>query len=318
MVQGKAVVITGGGRGIGRAVALHLGKAGARLVVNDYGVTVDGREPNSVVAEEVAAEIRTAGGDAVAHGGDVSRMADVEALVGLALRVYGRLDGIVCVAGILRDRMIFNMTEEEWDDVIAVHLKGHFACFKYATQIMRQQRFGSIVAFTSGAGLEGSPGQPNYAAAKAGVVGLVRSTALAMAKYNVRVNAVSPRAETRMADVANQSPFQLKGRMAYRPEDVAPVVEFLLSDRSAHITGQVYTSAGGLVARWKHPVEERTVYCEEGWTAEKLEIVHDSQLGMDELRRFAKLGLPRLSAVQTAGQEPPAAQARPTEQDRQA
>ena len=188
----------GGGTGIGRAVSLDLAAAGAKVVVNDYGVSVDGRDPSSEPANQVVAEIRARGGQAAASPESVATMAGGRGVIDLALREFGDLHVLVCCAGILRERMIFNMTEEEWDAVIAVHLKGHFTVMQPATRHMRERKTGSIVTFTSTAGLEGSPGQPNYSAAKEGIVGLMRSTALAMAKYGVRCNAISPTADTRM------------------------------------------------------------------------------------------------------------------------
>ncbi len=198
LLERKVAVVTGGGTGIGRAVARGLAVAGAQVVVNDYGVSVDGRDPSSEPANQVVAEIRAAGGRAVASAESVATMAGGRAVVDQALREFGDLHVLVCCAGILRERMIFNMTEEEWDAVIAVHLKGHFAVMRPATAHMREKKAGSIITFTSTAGLEGSPGQPNYSAAKEGIVGLMRSTALAMAKYGVRCNAIAPTADTRM------------------------------------------------------------------------------------------------------------------------
>ena len=198
LLDGKVAVVTGGGTGIGRAVSLDLAAAGAKVVVNDYGVSVDGRDPSSEPANEVVGKIRSKGGQAVASPESVATMAGGRAVVDLALSEFGDLHILVCCAGILRERMIFNMSEEEWDAVIAVHLKGHFTVMQPATRHMREKKAGSIITFTSTAGLEGSPGQPNYSAAKEGIVGLTRSTALAMARYGVRCNAISPTADTRM------------------------------------------------------------------------------------------------------------------------
>jgi NAD(P)-dependent dehydrogenase (short-subunit alcohol dehydrogenase family) len=186
LLDGKVAIVTGGGTGIGRAVSLDLARAGAKVVVNDYGVSVDGTDPSSAPANEVVTTIRSAGGQAVASPESVATMAGGRGLVELALKEFGDLHIVVCCAGILRERMIFNMSEEEWDAVIAVHLKGHFTVMQPATRHMREKRAGSIITFTSTAGLEGSPGQPNYSAAKEGIVGLTRSTALAMARYGER------------------------------------------------------------------------------------------------------------------------------------
>ena len=275
LLDGKVAVVTGGGTGIGRAVSIGLAAAGARVVVNDYGVGVDGLDPSSEPANAVVAEIRQAGGRAV---------------VDLALQEFGDLHVLVCCAGILRERMIFNMTEEEWDAVIAVHLKGHFTVMQPATRHMREQKAGSIVTFTSTAGLEGSPGQPNYSAAKEGIVGLTRSTALAMAKYGVRCNAISPTADTRMTQ---RLPGERRSAAtATPPEAIAPVVTFLASDRARHITGQVIGVRGPEVSVYSHPAPIRTVSAPGAWTAEQLADVWDRGLGQDRLRRFDSMKIP--------------------------
>jgi len=284
LLEGKVAVVTGGGTGIGRAVALGLAAAGAKVVVNDYGVGVDGRDPSSEPANQVVAEIRAGGGRAVASPESVATMAGGRGVVELALREFGDLHIVVCCAGILRERMIFNMAEEEWDAVIAVHLKGHFTVMQPATRHMREKKAGSIITFTSTAGLEGSPGQPNYAAAKEGIVGLTRSTALAMAKYGVRCNAISPTADTRMTQ---RLPGERRAQStATPPEAIAPVVTFLASDRAAHITGQVIGVRGAEVTIYSHPAPLRTVSAAELWTAEALAGVWDRALGQDRLRRF--------------------------------
>src|SRR5689334_16958203 len=234
LLDGKVAVVTGGGTGIGRAVSIGLAAAGAKVVVNDYGVSVDGLDPSSEPANQVVAEIRKAGGQALAAPESVATMAGGRAVVDLALREWGDLHVLVCCAGILRERMIFNMTEEEWDAVIAVHLKGHFTVLRPATRHMRETKQGRIITFTSTAGLEGSPGQPNYSAAKEGIVGLTRSTALAMAKYGVTCNTISPEADTRMT---SRLPDERRAQVNAPPEGIANVVAFLASDAAAHITG---------------------------------------------------------------------------------
>ena len=285
----KVAVVTGAGNGIGRAVALGLSHAGARVVVNDYGVTVDGRAPSSAAAQAVVKEIEAFGGQAVASAESVATMAGGEAIVETALTRFGDLHVVVCCAGILRERMIFNMTEEEWDAVIAVHLKGHFTVMRPATRHMREKRRGRIVTFTSTAGLEGSPGQPNYSAAKEGIVGLTRSTALAMAKYGVTVNCISPTAETRMTERLSED---RRAQAAAPPAAVAPVVAFLASDRAAHITGQIVHVRGNQVSLWSHPAPVRAVTSREGWTPDALADVWDHGLGQDRLRRLDALGIP--------------------------
>jgi len=211
-------------------------------------------------------------------------------VVDTALRTWGDLHVLVCCAGILRERMIFNMTEEEWDAVIAVHLKGHFTVMQPATRHMRERRAGCIITFTSTAGLEGSPGQPNYSAAKEGIVGLTRSTALAMARYGVRCNAISPTADTRMTQ---RLPGERRAvATATPPEAIAPVVTYLASDRGAHITGQVVGVRGNEVTLYSHPAPLRQLTSREPWTAEALAEVWDRALGQDRLRRFDALGIP--------------------------
>jgi NAD(P)-dependent dehydrogenase (short-subunit alcohol dehydrogenase family) len=290
LLDGKVAVVTGGGTGIGRAVSLDLARAGASVVVNDYGVSVDGRDPSSEPANEVVAAIRSAGGQAVASPESVATMAGGRAVVELALREFGDLHIVVCCAGILRERMIFNMSEEEWDAVIAVHLKGHFTVMQPATRHMREKKSGSIITFTSTAGLEGSPGQPNYSAAKEGIVGLTRSTALAMARYSVRCNAISPTADTRMTQ---RLPGERRGlATATPPEAIGPVATFLASDRAAHITGQIVGVRGTEVTVYAHQAPLRTATSIEPWSPERLAEVWDRALGQDRLRRFDALQIP--------------------------
>ena len=292
LLDGRVAAVTGAGNGIGRGVALALAAAGAAVVVNDYGVGVDGRQPSRGPAEAVVGEIAARGGRAVASVESVATMAGGQAVIDAALAAFGDLHILVCCAGILRERMIFNMSEEEWDAVLAVHLKGHFAVMRPATRHMRERRYGRIVTFTSTAGLEGSPGQPNYSAAKAGIVGLTRSTALAMAKYGVTVNTISPEAETRMTErLPDTRRAQVAGAAA-PPEAIAPVVVFLASDRAAHVTGQILHVRGDRVGVWSHPAPLRTAVRDGGWTPEALADVYDRVLGQDRLRRLDALRIP--------------------------
>ncbi len=278
-LAGKVVAVTGAGRGIGRAVALAAAAEGARVVVNDYGVSTAGDEPTSSVAEAVVKEILAAGGDAVAVADDISTMAGGQRVVDAALTSYGRLDGVVCVAGILRERMLFNMSEEEWDPVIATHLKGTFTVFRAASAVMRAQRSGTLIGFTSGAH-QGSVSQANYSAAKGGIISLVRSAALGLHKYGVSANAVAPIARTRMS--ANV-PTELTE--IGEPEDVAALVTYLLSERAreARITGQVYTIAGPKIAVWAQPRELRAAYASGGWTAEMVAEFLPGTVGVDPM-----------------------------------
>jgi NAD(P)-dependent dehydrogenase (short-subunit alcohol dehydrogenase family) len=298
LLDGKVAVVTGGGTGIGRAVSLGLAAAGASVVVNDYGVSVDGRDPSSEPANQVVGEIRGRGGKAVASPESVATMAGGRAVVELALKEFGDISILVCCAGILRERMIFNMSEEEWDAVIAVHLKGHFTVMQPATAHMRQKKAGSIITFTSVAGLEGSPGQPNYAAAKEGIVGLTRSTALAMARYGVRCNAISPTADTRMTQ---RLPGDRRAMATATPPDaIAPVAAFLASDRAAHITGQVVGVRGTEVTLFSHPAPLRTVTGSTPWTPEALAETWDRTLGQDRLRRLDAMKIAWPPAPQTS------------------
>lgn len=278
-LAGRTVAVTGAGRGIGRAVALAAAAEGARVVVNDYGVSIDGGEPAAEVAEAVVEEILAAGGEAVAVADDVSTMAGGQRIVDMALATYGRLDGVVCVAGILRERMLFNMSEEEWDPVVATHLKGTFTVFRAAAAVMRGQRAGTLIGFTSGSH-QGSVSQANYSAAKGGVISLVRSAALGLHKYGVTANAVAPVARTRMS--ANV-PMELKE--IGEPEDVAALVTYLLSDRAQQqgITGQVYTVAGPKIAVWAQPRELRAGYADEGWTPERIAEFLPGTVGVDPM-----------------------------------
>ena len=288
LLDGKVVAVTGGASGIGRAVSLGLAAAGASVVVNDYGVSVDGREPSSAPANAVVTEIEAGGGRAIASPENIATMAGGQAVVDAALNKFGDLHGVVCCAGILRERMIFNMNEEEWDAVVAVHLKGHFTVWRPATRHMRERRRGCLIGFTSTAGLEGSAGQPNYSAAKEGIVGLMRSTALAMAKYGVRAHVISPEALTRMTE---RLPGTRRGQVAAPPEGIAPVVAFLVSDRAAHLTGQIVHVRGNQVSVWSHPAPRQTATSREGWTPDALADVWDTMLGEDRLRRLDRLGI---------------------------
>jgi NAD(P)-dependent dehydrogenase (short-subunit alcohol dehydrogenase family) len=258
-LDGKAIAITGSGRGIGRAVALLCAAEGASVVINDYGVTMDGSEPQSDVADAVVGEITAAGGNAVANANSVTTMEGGASIVQSAVERFGRIDGVVCVAGILRERMLFNMSEAEWDPVIETHLKGTFTVFRAAAPIFRAQKSGSMIGFTSGA-FAASVAQANYSAAKGGIVSLVRSAAAGMHKYGVTANCIAPVAKSRMS---GQVPFGLE---MGEPEDVAPMVAFLLGDRARDVTGQVYTANGGRLAVWNQPTEVREMRTDGRWT----------------------------------------------------
>ncbi|MFJ5995840.1 SDR family NAD(P)-dependent oxidoreductase [Streptomyces sp. NPDC092370] len=293
-LAGKVVAVTGAGRGIGRAVALAAAAEGAKVVVNDYGVSVDGASPASEIAETVVKEIEAAGGGAVAVADDISTMAGGQRVVDVALASYGRLDGVVCVAGILRERMLFNMTEEEWDPVVATHLKGTFTVFRAASAVMRKQRSGTLIGFTSG-NHQGSVSQANYSAAKGGIISLVRSAALGMHKYGVTANAVAPVARTRMSAGVPMELAEIG-----EPEDVAPLVVYLLSDTAARqgVTGQVYTVAGTKIAVWAQPRELRAAYAADGWTVERIAECLPGSVGVDPMPM-----LERVAGMERAARE---------------
>jgi len=291
-LEGKAIAVTGAGGGIGRACALACAAEGARIVVADIGVGLAGEDPKSEVADAVVKEIEADGGEAVAVAEDVSKMAGGERIIGAAMDRWGRIDGVVAVAGILRERMLFNMSEDEWDAVIATHLKGHFTVFRQAAAIMRKQESGSLIGFTSGA-YAGSVAQANYSAAKGGIVSLVRSAAAGLYRYGVRANAIAPVARTRMS--ANV-PMELADMG--EPEDVAPMVVYLLSDAAKDVTGQVYTVVGGRISVWNQPAEVRTMSTEGRWKpqdiAARFEEVGQERMGLidrlDAMRQAAASG----------------------------
>ncbi|MEU8520206.1 3-oxoacyl-ACP reductase [Streptomyces sp. NBC_01216] len=259
-LEGMSAIVTGAGRGLGRAEALELARLGAAVVVNDYGRP--GRDGSGAAsaapAEGVAEEIRATGGRAVAHLGDVADFETARGLVGLAVSTFGKLDILVNNAGILRDRMVFSMSEDEWDSVVRVHLKGHFATTHFAAAHWRGRAktggsgvYGRIVNTSSEAFLAGSAGQPNYAAAKGGIVGLTTSTALALAKYGVTANAICPRARTRMTEdvfAGFAEPAAEGERDPLSPEHVAPLVGYLASPAAAGVNGQLLVVHGGMVA----------------------------------------------------------------------
>jgi NAD(P)-dependent dehydrogenase (short-subunit alcohol dehydrogenase family) len=275
-LDGRVAIVTGAGRGIGRSVALLLAREGASVVVNDLGAALDGSGSDGGPAQQVVLEIGEGGGKGVASGADICDHAAADALVRTAIEEFGRLDVLVNVAGILRDRMIFNMTEQEWDDVIRVHLKGTFNTMKFASAHWRSLRDESaqnrIINFTSVSGLHGAPGQPNYAAAKMGIVGLTYSAAHSLAKYGVTVNAVSPGAATRMTESVPTT--RRRGRITsaqeFSPDNVAPVVAYLASEQSGWISGRIVHSSGYEVALYSNPEAVIRVIGTEPWDPDDL------------------------------------------------
>ncbi|MFI7007159.1 3-oxoacyl-ACP reductase [Streptomyces sp. NPDC050145] len=281
-LKGRTAIVTGGARGLGRAEALELARLGANVVVNDFGQP--GRDGSGAAdtspAELVAQEIRAAGGDATPHTGDVADHQQAGELVQLAVDTYGQLDILVNNAGILRDRMIFSMSEDEWDSVIRVHLKGHYNTTHFAARHWRERSkttgapvYGRIVNTSSEAFLAGSAGQPNYAAAKGGIVGLTTSTALALAKYGVTANVICPRARTRMTeDVFAGFAEPEEGLDPLAPEHVAPLVGYLSSPAAANVNGQLLVVHGGIVVVVDRPrVQAKFDTAHEAFTYDELD-----------------------------------------------
>jgi NAD(P)-dependent dehydrogenase (short-subunit alcohol dehydrogenase family) len=274
MLKDRVAVVTGAARGIGREIALLLAKHGARVVVNDYGGSEAGSGGEKKPADEVVAEIAAAGGQAVPNYDSVASMAGGKSIVDTAVKTWGRIDIVVNNAGILRDRMIFNMSEEEWDAVIDTHLKGSFAVTRAAAPLMREQKSGRIINMTSTSGLVGNVGQANYAAAKLGIVGLMRVTALDMARYNVTANCISPFAWTRMigtiptATEAQQARVEKIKKMS--PAHIAPLAAYLASDDAKEISGQVFGVRGKEIMLFGHHRPVMRIHHAEGWTVERL------------------------------------------------
>ena len=274
VLKDKVAVVTGAARGIGREVAVLMARLGARVVVNDYGGSESGQGGGQAPADEVVAEIRKTGGQAVGSYDSVASMVGGQRIVQAAVDTFGRIDVVVNNAGILRDRMIFNMTEEEWDAVINTHLKGTFAVTRAAAPFMREQRSGRIINMTSTSGLVGNVGQANYAAAKLGIVGLTKVTALDMARYNVTANCISPFAWTRMIGTIPAETEAQKARVEkikkMSPAHIAPVAAFLASDLAKEVTGQVFGVRGKEIMLFGHMRPIMRVHHAEGWTVERL------------------------------------------------
>ena len=252
--EGRIAIVAGAGRGIGREHALSLAHAGASVVVNDLGGNVDGTGGDLAPAQAVVAEIVAAGGTAIANGDDVSSWEGAQRLVNAAIEYFGDLHVLVNNAGILRDRMLTNMTEEEWDGVIRVHLKGTFAPSRWAAAYWREQvKSGKtidarIVNTSSVSGIYGNPGQTNYGAAKMGIAAFTNIAALELHRYGVTVNAVAPAALTRMTEGLGPAPANDEERERRSPRWIAPIVTWLASTQSRHVTGRMFEASGSTLA----------------------------------------------------------------------
>ena len=291
LLKDKVAIVTGAGRGVGKGIARQLAEEGAKVVVVDLGVNVDGTGANQSVAEQVANEIKESGGIAVACAESVATMSGGENIIQTAIDSFGKLDIVITCAGILRDRMVFNMSEEEWDDVIAVHLKGTFTIVKNACILFRQQRSGRVITFSSTSGLYGNSGQANYGAAKDGIAGFTRVVARDMGRYGVTANAISPSASTRMTTSVPEEARTLRASRGItsgtsttlrgEPEDIAPFVTWLASDESSHVNGHVFHVTAGLVSLLNEPDPVKTIHKEGRWTLGELAKVFPATLGLE-------------------------------------
>jgi NAD(P)-dependent dehydrogenase (short-subunit alcohol dehydrogenase family) len=282
MLKGKVAVVTGAARGIGREIAMLMARHGAQVVVNDYGGSEAGSGNSRAPADDVVDEIKKAGGQAAANYDSVASMAGGQAIIKTAVDAFGRIDIVVNNAGILRDRMIFNMTEEEWDAVINTHLKGTFAVTRAAAPIMREQKSGRFINMTSTSGLIGNVGQANYAAAKLGIFGLTKATALDMGRYNVTANCISPFAWTRMIGTIPAETEAQKARVEkikkMSPAHIAPVAVFLASEAAKDVSGQVFGVRGKELMLFGHERPIMRVHSDGGWTPESLAAIFPGTL----------------------------------------
>ena len=304
-LEGKVAIVTGAGRGIGRGVAKLMAEEGASVVVCDLGGNVDGTGQDVSVAQQVVNEITEAGGKAVACTESVVTMDGGEQIVQTAIDNFGRLDIVVTCAGILRDRMVFNMTEQEWDDVIAVHLKGTFTVVKNACILFRQQRSGRVITFSSESGLVGNSGQANYGAAKSGIAGFTKVVAKDMGRYGVTANAIAPRATTRMIGSIPDSAAEIRARGGVAsisdstgddnlrdldPDSIAPFVCYLASDYAANINAQTFLVYGDSISLVSQPRPERAIWNENGhWEMDELS---------DRARNYLTADLPNPAPAQ--------------------
>lgn len=295
MLEGKVAIVTGGAAGLGRCHALELARLGARVVVNDIGAKADGSGRDESAARAVCEEIRAAGGEAVPHFGDVADWNASKAMFDTALQTFGDANIVVCNAGFLRDATLFNMSEADFDAVIRVHLKGHFCTMRHATALWRERAkagagvYGRLITTSSESALFAPPGQPNYSAAKAGIVALTMGAAQLMLKYGITANVIMPRARTRMNDAGPLAAMFQKpeeGFDTFAPENVSPLVGWLASPLAARVSGQVFVIWAKDVTVASHPRLDTKFHSPERWTVaslaeqlgphfEKLEAVKD-------------------------------------------
>ena len=274
MLENKVAVVTGAGRGIGREIALLMASKGAKVVVNDLGAELDGEGADATPAAQTASDIKRAGGEAVINGDSVADADGAQRIIEQAVDTFGRIDVLVNNAGILRDKIFHRMEREDWEAVIGVHLMGSFYTSSAAAAHFRKQEGGAYVHFTSTSGLIGNMGQANYAAAKLGIMGLSKSIALDMKRFNVRSNCIAPFAWSRMiGSIPVNSPEQqarVEKLRQMTPAKIAPMVAYLASDRAAHVTGQVFGVRNNEIFLFSQPRPVRSVQRGEGWTPESI------------------------------------------------
>jgi NAD(P)-dependent dehydrogenase (short-subunit alcohol dehydrogenase family) len=295
LLDGRVAVITGSGRGIGREFALCMAREGAKVVVNDVGVSLDGRGSEEDPAASVCREIEALGGQAVPNYDSVTDFAAAKRIIGTAVDAFGKIDILVNNAGIVRDRTLVKMDEEDFDAVIAVHLKGSFNCARHAAPLMKDQGYGRIINITSSAGLRGNFGQTNYGAAKAGLMGMTFIWALELGRYGITVNAVAPAGATRMTAAL----FERAGTAPPPEQDPAlnaPLVAFLASERAGHVNGQILGRTDYAFTLFQHPKQIAFMWRDGGWTPELVAENFDQMLGQH---------------LQTVGMVMPAGMARP-------
>jgi NAD(P)-dependent dehydrogenase (short-subunit alcohol dehydrogenase family) len=278
MLDGRVAVITGSGRGIGREFALSMASEGAKVVVNDVGVSLDGRGSEEDAAANTCKEIEALGGEAVPNYDSVTDFAGAENIVNTAVEAFGKIDILVNNAGIVRDRTLVKMSEEDFDAVLAVHLKGSFNCARHAAPLMKDQGYGRIINISSSAGLRGNFGQTNYGAAKAAMMGLTFVWSMELGRYGVTVNAVAPAGATRMT----ASLYERSGQEVPLEQDPAlnaPLVTFLASERAAHVNGQILGRTDYAFTLFQHPKQIAWMWRDGGWTPELVAEYFDQMLG---------------------------------------
>ncbi|GAA0334340.1 SDR family oxidoreductase [Sphingomonas oligophenolica] len=275
MLEGKVVAVTGGGRGVGRSVALACASAGAKVVVNDLGSSESGDDADAGPARDVVDEITAAGGTAIANTASVMEPEGATSIIEDAVRHFGRIDGVVNNAGFLRDAMFYKMSLKDWTDVIQVHLNGSYYVSRAAANYFKEQGSGAYVHFTSTSGVLGNIGQTNYSAAKAGIVQMSYSIALEMAKFGVRSNCIAPTAWTRLLetipirDEAHRIKMERMKAML-GPEKIAPLVVYLMSDDARNVSGQTFGVRNNEVFLYSRPTILRTMQMSDGWTPESI------------------------------------------------